>query len=404
MRKLSAYAIYLIHSGGYSLFSAMAYTIIAVYYVEVVGLNPLQLVLIGTALEVSAFLLEIPTGVVADVYSRRLSIIIGTALLGVSCILAGSIPFFVAILLAQVIAGAGYTFLSGAAQAWIADETSEAIASKAYMRGAQMSQLCSLIGIVVSTGLAHLQLNLPTIVGGGLFIGLAIFTAFTMPEVGFQPIPQQERTSWNAMRNTFREGLRVVRERSVLIAILSIGIFFGMHAEGLDRLWEAYLLKHFTFPKIGTLEPVIWFGAINVGSSIIQIVGTEIARQRLDTSSRLAVPRALLFINAMLVASVVAFGLAGNFVLVITIYWSVQLFRSLDRTISTIWINQHANSRVRATIFSMMGQADAFGQAVGGPILGAIGRIVSLRAAMVAAGALLSPVLPIFVRTIRRCR
>ena len=402
MRKLSPYAIYLTHSGGCSLFSVMAYTIIAVYYVEVVGLNPLQLVLIGTALEVSAFLLEIPTGVVADVYSRRLSVIIGTALLGVSWILAGSIPFFVAIILSQVIGGAGYTFLSGAAQAWIADETNEVLASKAYMRGAQMGQLCSLIGIVASTGLAHLQLNLPTIVGGALFIGLAIFTAFTMPEVGFQPISQQERASWNAMRDTFREGVQVVRERSVLIAIFSIGIFFGMHTEGFDRLWEAHLLKNFTFPKIGTLEPVIWFGVINVGSNILQIVGTEIARRWLDTSSQLAVPRALFFINALLVVSLVAFGLVGNFALVIAIYWSIRLFRSLDQTISTIWTNQHVDSRVRATIFSIMGQADACGQAVGGPIFGAIGRIVSLRAAMVAAGALLSPVLPIFIRTIRR--
>lgn len=404
MRKLSPYTIYLIHRGGYSLFSAMAYTIIAVYYVEVVGLNPLQLVLIGTALEVSAFLLEIPTGVVADVYSRRLSIIIGTALLGVSCVLLGSIPFFLAILLSHVIAGAGYTFLSGAAQAWIADETSETLASKAYMRGAQVGQVCSLIGIGVSTGLAHLQLNLPTIVGGALFIGLAIFTAFTMTEVGFQPIPQQERTSWKVMGDTFREGIRVVRERSVLAAILSIGIFFGMHTEGFDRLWEAHLLKNFTFPEIGTLEPVIWFGVINVGSNIIQIVGTEIARRWLDTSSQLAIPRALFFINALLVVSLVGFGLVGNFALVIVIYWSIRLFRSLDQTISTIWINQHVDSRVRATIFSIMGQADACGQAVGGPIFGAIGRIVSLRAAMVAAGAFLSPVLPIFVQTIRRYR
>ena len=85
----------------------------------------------------------------------RLSIIIGTALLGFCCILLGSIPFFAAILLSHVIGGAGYTFLSGAAQAWIADETNEALASKAYMRGAQVSQVCSLIGIVASTGLAQ---------------------------------------------------------------------------------------------------------------------------------------------------------------------------------------------------------------------------------------------------------
>ena len=138
-----------------------------------------------------------------------------------------------------------------------------------------------------------------------------------------------------------------------------------MHTEGFDRLWEAHLLKNFTFPEIGTLEPVIWFGVINIGSNIIQIIGTEIARRWLDTSSQLAVPRALFFINALLVASLVAFGLVGNFALVIVMYWSIRLFRSLDQTISTIWINQHVDSRVRATIFSMMGQADACGQAVG---------------------------------------
>ena len=62
-------------------------------------------------------------------------------------------------------------------------------------------------------------------------------------------------------------------------------------------------------------------------------------------------------------------------ILSIVIYWSIRLFRSLDQTINTIWINQHVDSRVRATIFSMTGQADAFGLAVGGPILGAVGTV-----------------------------
>ncbi len=374
---------------------------IAIYLVKVVGLDALQLVLIGTVLEVSAFLFEVPTGVVADVYSRRLSVIIGTILLGLGFMLAGSIPFFIVILLSQIVSGVGYTFLSGAQQAWIADEIGDALAANAYMRGAQVSQIGALIGIVASTGLAHFQLNLPTITGGALFIGLGIFLCFTMPEAGFQPLPQQDRTSWQTMAMTFREGIKIVRERLVLIAILGIGIFFGMHTEGFDRLWEAHFLKNFTFPLAGNLELVIWFGAINVGSTIIGIVGTEIARRRLDTSSHIAVPRALCFINALLVTSIIAFGLVGNFAAAITTYWSARLCRSLAQTINTIWINQHIDSKVRATIFSMMGQADALGQTVGGPILGTIGRVISLRAAMVASGTLLSAVLPIFIRTIR---
>lgn len=46
-------------------------TVNLVYMVEVAGLDPLQMVLVGTVLELSAFLFEIPTGVLADRVSRR---------------------------------------------------------------------------------------------------------------------------------------------------------------------------------------------------------------------------------------------------------------------------------------------------------------------------------------------
>ena len=48
----------------------------------------------GTVLETSAFFFEVPTGVLADTYSRRLSIIIGIFLLGAAAMFEGSIPLF----------------------------------------------------------------------------------------------------------------------------------------------------------------------------------------------------------------------------------------------------------------------------------------------------------------------
>ena len=57
----------------------------AIYRVEVVGLDVFQLVFLGTVLEATVFLFEIPTGVVADVYSRRLSVIIGIAMMVLRC-------------------------------------------------------------------------------------------------------------------------------------------------------------------------------------------------------------------------------------------------------------------------------------------------------------------------------
>ena len=50
---------------------ATIYTVISVYYVVVAGLDPLRLVLVGTVLEAAIALFEVPTGVIADVFSRR---------------------------------------------------------------------------------------------------------------------------------------------------------------------------------------------------------------------------------------------------------------------------------------------------------------------------------------------
>ncbi len=78
-----------------------------VYFVTVAHLNPLQLVLVGTSMELSIFVFEIPTGVVADTISRRLSVIIGVFIIGVGTFLMGFIPQFLPILVAQIDLGFG---------------------------------------------------------------------------------------------------------------------------------------------------------------------------------------------------------------------------------------------------------------------------------------------------------
>ncbi len=76
MKKLDPYTIYMIQEGSSSLFFHTIVTVNLVYQATTVGLNPLQLVLVGTTLEAAAFLGEIPTGIVADIYSRRLGTVI----------------------------------------------------------------------------------------------------------------------------------------------------------------------------------------------------------------------------------------------------------------------------------------------------------------------------------------
>ncbi len=402
MKKLSAYSIYLFMEGASALFFTTIVTVNLFYQATVAGLNPLQLVLVGTVLETTVFLFEVPTGIVADVYSRRVSIIIGFCLAGLGFMLEGSIPFFGTILLAQVVWGIGYTFTSGAIEAWLADEIGEENAGLAYLRGAQVAQLASLIGTAISVALASVNIQLPIIMGGASFLALSVFLILFMPERGFRPTPSAQRSTWQRMQQTLRDGVRMVQRRPLLMTILSIGGIYGMFSEGLDRLWTPHLLDDIHLPTFGQWPPVIWFGIIAGVTRLLSVAATEMVRRRVDTNSHWAVARALLIINAGLMSGVMVLALAWNFALAVASFWIISSLRRIDAPLQMAWINQRLDPRVRATVISMRSQADALGQIAGGPVLGAIATGVSIRAALALAAIILSPALLLYARTLRR--
>jgi MFS family permease len=77
------------HVGTQAFLFSMIFSVNMIYMVSTANLSPLQLVLVGTVLEGTIFIFEIPTGIVADVYSRRLSIVIGVLITGVSFLVMG---------------------------------------------------------------------------------------------------------------------------------------------------------------------------------------------------------------------------------------------------------------------------------------------------------------------------
>src|SRR5215204_4158859 len=104
-RSSNPVPVYLVLMAGQALCFSLFFTVHLIYQVTVVGLDPFQMVLVGTVLEVTVFLFEVPTGILADVYSRRLSILIGVALIGCAYVLEGGIPEFWAALGSQVLWG-----------------------------------------------------------------------------------------------------------------------------------------------------------------------------------------------------------------------------------------------------------------------------------------------------------
>ena len=380
-----------------------AAAVTGVYLVTVAHFTPFELLLVGTVLEATCFLMELPTGIVADVYSRRLSVIIGLALIGLGFMLEGSMPRLAPVLIAQVIWGIGATFVSGAQEAWIADELGQEGVGigRVYLRGAQADQLGALLGIGLSVALASLHIGLAIVVGGALHVALALALLAIMPERHFQRAEHGSHNPFHAMRATAAGGLRAVRGRPVLITILAIGAFFGASSEAFDRLWEAHFLTDIGLPSLGGLPFVVWFGIITAGEMLLSIGATEIARRRVDSDSHAGAARALLAINTLMIAGMLAFGLSQGFVAALAAYWAVRLLRRTRMPLYTAWVNQGINPRVRATVLSLASQADALGQVGGGPLLGLIGSAVSIPAALISAGLFLAPANFLFTRTLR---
>lgn len=186
-KKPKAYSVYLFFRFCFSLLFSMATVLSMVYHLEVVGLDSFQLVLVGTVLETSCFLFEIPTGVVADLYSRRRSVLIGIFLYGAGFLMEGSLPWFGTVLLAQVVWGCGDTFLTGALEAWIASEEGGRPMDKVFLRGGQLAQTGGILGVIIGTLLGNLNLQLPIILAGALCLVLGIVLLRVMPEEHFPP-------------------------------------------------------------------------------------------------------------------------------------------------------------------------------------------------------------------------
>jgi DHA3 family tetracycline resistance protein-like MFS transporter len=398
-----AYLVYLGEEAAGSFCFMMVLTAAGLFMIQVAKLNALQLVLVGTTLEASAFLFEVPTGVLADTVSRRLSVIIGTALIGVGLMVWGAWPLFGTILLGQVLWGVGFTFTSGATQAWISDETGNVQTGRIFLRGAQWGWAAGALGIVASVPLAAVWgLQAPILAGGIGYLLTAVALVLLMPERHWSPAPRQGRSVIGSMGDTLRHAAGTVRVVPALLTILAISFVAGAGSEAFDRLRELHILSNFAFPRVPQLSAIAWFALINLVSLVTSVAAVQVARRRIDTETHIGAARTLLAIDVVLIVAIIGFAAAISFEMAALAYLVTRIVRRVAQPIATAWINLGLTSDVRATVHSMNSQADALGQIAGGPLLGWLAVVAgSTRPAMLAVAAILTPSLYLYLRTIR---
>src|SRR6266516_408575 len=121
--------------------------------------------------------------------------------------------------------------------------------------------------------------------------------------------------------------------------------------------------------------------------------------RRLERTGSDTLGRTLAAATAITLIGLIGFGLAAGFAFALAAYWTTRLGRSVVYPLYMTWLNRSIDdSSVRATVISMTGQSDAVGQIAVGPGIGAVGSLVSIRAALFAAAALLVPAVGLYGR------
>jgi DHA3 family tetracycline resistance protein-like MFS transporter len=367
-----------------------AWTIHTVFHIKNIHFGAFMVVFMGTLYELSIMICEVPTGVIADLMSRRMS----GCIVGIAFFIQGMFPVAAVVIAAQIILGIGDTFVSGAHDAWVADEipftNPELSAGQAFFLGQRASFWGRMVGPVIALGLS--LYNLPTVLvvtGLGFFI-FAISARFWMTERGFHK-GDQERKFWT----TFREGWGVIRLYRLLFLVLLVSVFYGLASEGFDRLWNKIFLDTFAMPHVGPFDDTFWwalFGILTMIGGMVLNIGIS---KVLNMNSARSITSALLVLTGVLILSLLGFALTKSFVVAIGFYVISRSIRRMVDPLLTTWTNLYAPAKTRATILSFSAQSHSLGEIAGGPIVGAIGQKVSAMMAVVTAAFLLFPTLPV---------
>jgi len=353
-REISPYRLYLTLESGTAFLLGISYATVTVYWVTIGRLNPLQLLLLGTALEGSYFLFQLPTGLLADLISRRLCVLAGLFVVGAAQIMASLSASFVTLLLAWAVLGFGAALNNGAQDAWIADELSADLGDHpmtgVYLRATQLGLIATVAGSLLSGVIALAGLEVPLRVGGGLICALAAAAALVMPERHFHRPPTMARAgsivrqSVAALAEQTRSTRRAVVAVPGLVLLFTMTLFTGLWSESFDRLWGAFLLRDIRFPDLAGMHPAMWFGVLAAVAAVLGLSATEVAKRRTERLGP-----------------------------------------------DSGWMVGRIGPAVRATALSARDMFDSGGQILGGPVVGLIGTFASIRIALLVGAAALAP-------------
>jgi MFS family permease len=366
--------IYLVLIAGNTLAASFIWGVNTLFLLDA-GLSNLEAFAANAFFTLGMVVFEVPTGVVADTVGRRASYLIGTLVLSGATVLywlmwVWSAPFW-AWALASVALGLGFTFFSGAVEAWLVDalraSNYQGELDPVFSRGMIVSGIGMLLGSVLGGVVAQLtDLGVPFLIRAGILALMLVVAFFAMRDVGF--VPDRSEGPLRAVRTVFRGSLRhglgnppvrYLMLAAPFTAGVGIYVFYAL---------QPYLLQLWGDQKAYSIAGLA--AAIVAGS---QIAGGFLA----PLVRRLFRKRTTILILSTLASVVLllSLGLTTNFWVALALLTVWGIASSVDDPIRRAYLNGLIPSKQRATVLSF---ESLMGNVGGIAIQPALGRTADL--------------------------
>jgi MFS family permease len=344
---------------------------------------------------------EIPTGVVADTVGRKASYLLGTVTLSVSTALYWLLWVqhapFAGWAIVSILLGLGFTFFSGAVDAWLVDALTasgyEGGLEAVFGRGLVVTGVATFGGSVAGGAIAQTtNLGVPFLLRAGVLLVMFGFALAAMRDIGFTPDRSMGplRATRNVLRQSVDHGLR---KPSVRYVVLSAPFASGV------GIYAFYAMQPYLLRLYGNEAAFSVAGLAAAALALAQIAGGVLA-QRVRRRFALRTTT-IIGASAGSVAALVALGGNGVFwvAVVLLVVWGFVF--AVSGPVRQAYLNDMIPANQRATVLSFDSLFGSLGGVVVQPALGRAADVWGYGASLAIGGAVELVGIPLLVASRR---
>jgi len=244
---------------------------IYVIYLRNSGLDFLQINLVNMAFMVSVFILEIPTGAIADLFGRKLSFVLSSVVMGIGFVWYGVANNFIGFIIAEIIIAVGVVLTSGAFKAWLVDSLHyynwPGKLSDVFKLEGRFRNSFVLVGGLLGAYIGSVNLAWPLIGTGIGFFCLAIIAYVLVREDYFKPKKLSEIKLWGDIKGIALTSVQYGLKHKVVFMVITAVSVFNLGFPAFNMLWQPQFSEYLLDTK--------YLGYVWVGIVVTSMIGNE---------------------------------------------------------------------------------------------------------------------------------